>query len=297
VSAESVAIERRAACPEDFDDRYREPRRPVILSGAVRDWPAMRWTPDWFKSRYGDVETSATVQLPETGVVYLRLDQAHRRLVKIRDFVGLMQDGACCYVDQSDLRQFPGLVEDCATATILAAGYRLVNLWIGARTRSGLHYDPLDNFFVQIYGEKVVMLAAPEDRARLYPFPDNIAKSRIDPEMPDVARYPRVKGVRFFIGTVAPGDLLYIPRGWWHFLRATTESISLNFWHEPALTLAGEFAAIGALGPAFWARVSRDFLWHGLLRRPYQRRLYSPPPTGKLLYDLCAMRLSGKPLP
>jgi lysine-specific demethylase 8 len=155
----------------------------------------------------------------------------------------------------------------------------------------------MDNFFVQIYGDKEAILAAPSDRKGLYPFADNIAKSRIDPEFPDAAHYPRVKQVTFFSGTLKPGDLLYIPRGWWHFLRAPATSISLNLWHEPTLTLADEFGAIRALGPAGWARVTRDFMWHGLMRRPYEQRLYSPPPTGKLLYDLCAMRLAGKPMP
>ena len=33
-------------------------------------------------------------------------------------------------------------------------------------------------------------------------------------------------------------------------------------------------------------RLVRDFVWHGVLRRPYARRLYSPPPTGVMLYEL-----------
>ncbi len=294
MSPQQSSIARLDSFPAEFDRDYREPRRPVIITGAVKDWPAATWTPDGFRTRFGDVETLATVQLPETGVVYLRKDKAHRRKLKVREFVDLMDSGACCYIDQSDLRQFPGLAEACRAETLLPKGRHFVNLWIGARTRSGLHYDPMDNFFVQIFGEKVAILGAPEDRARLYPFPDNIAKSRIDPEAPDTTRYPAVERVTFFTETLRPGDLLYIPRGWWHFLRAPGSSISLNLWHEPALTLANELRAIVSLGPPVWARVTRDFIWHGVLRRPYEQRLYSPPPTGKLLHDLCAMALSRK---
>ena len=70
----------------------------------------------------------------------------------------------------------------------------------------------------------------------------------------------------------------------------------MNLWHEPALTLGDEFGAVAALGPAGWARVTRDFVWHGALGRPYEQRLYSPPPTGKLLFDLCATIVTRKPI-
>lgn len=297
MSAKRVAIERVAQLPADFDRRFRAPRLPLIVSGAASAWPAARWTPQTLKARYGEVETTATVQLPEAGVVYLQTEKAHRRTLKVREFVDLMDSGACCYIDQADLARFPGLADDCPAEALLPAGRRLVNLWVGARTRSGLHYDPMDNFLVQVYGAKRAILAAPGARRAVYPFPDNVAKSRIDPEAPDERRFPRVREATFLEGSLEPGDMLYIPRGWWHHLRAHSRSISLNFWHDPALTVGEELAGLADLGPAYWARIARDFVWHGVLRRPYERRLYSPPPTGKQLYDLFATRFPGKPLP
>lgn len=290
-------IERLAAFPADFDARHRAARVPAIITGAAAAWPAARWTPQSFRARCGDVETTASVQLPEAGVVYLQQDRAHRRTLRVAEFVDLMEAGACCYIDQAELARFPGLAGECPADSLLPPGRRFVNLWVGARTRSGLHYDPMDNFLVQLHGDKTAVLAPPGARRALYPFPDNVAKSRIDADAPDERRYPRVAQVGFLEGVLSPGDLLYIPRGWWHHLRARASSISLNLWHEPALGVAEELRALAELGPACWARVARDFLWHGVLRRPYARRLYSPPPTGKQLYDLFAMGLAGKPLP
>jgi lysine-specific demethylase 8 len=229
--------------------------------------------------------------------VYQQTEKAHRQTLKVRELVQMMQCGTSCYLDQADVGHFPGLLEGSPVPSLVPAGRHFVNLWIGARTRSGLHYDPMDNCLLQLHGSKVAILAAPADRRNLYPFADNVAKSRIDPEAPDAARFPRVQEATFFTGELAPGDLLYIPRGWWHFLRAPASSISLNLWHEPALTLGDELRGLAELGPACWARTARDFLWHGLLRRPYEQRLYSPPPTGKQLYDLCAMGIAGRPLP
>jgi len=294
MNAPTMPIERLTAFPADFDQRYRAALVPVVISGSVADMPVSQWTPEFFKSQFGEVETAATVQLPESGVIYLSKEKAHRRTLKVREFIELMDSGACCYIDQADISRFPGLAEACPVDTLLPTGRRFINLWIGARTRSGLHYDSMDNFLVQIFGDKTAILAAPSDRKALYPFGDNIAKSRIDPENLDAGQYPRASEVTFWVGVLRPGDLLYIPRGWWHFLRAPDRSISMNLWHEPAMKLADELVAIRELGPRVWGRIARDFIWHGLMRQRFERRLYSPPPTGKILYDLLAMKLSGQ---
>ncbi len=292
-----VPIDRFSAFPENFDRDYRVPRRPAIISGAVENWPVRQWTPQTLKREFGSIETSATVQLPEKGVVYLETEKAHRRTLTVSEFVDLMTFGAPCYIDQADIERFPGLADACPIDSLIAQGRRFVNLWVGAKTRSGLHYDPMDNYLIQIYGEKAAILAPPGDRRKLYPFPDNVAKSRVDPEDPDLERFPKAERVVFSIGTLNPGDLLYIPRGWWHFLRAPHQSISLNLWHEPALSIRDELTSVIALGPRGWARVTRDFIVHGAMNRPYERRLYSPPPTGKQIFDLFKMLVRGKPLP
>jgi hypothetical protein len=287
MSISENAIERLDEFPEQFSETYRNKKIPIIISGAAANWPASSWTPMTLAAEMGNQEVSATIQLPETGVVYRKTEKEHRRTLKLNEFIELMESGASCYIDQADLRQFPSLANAYPIDTLLPQGRRFANLWLGARTRSGLHYDPMDNFLVQIYGAKKIILAAPLERARLYPFPDNISKSQIDPEQLDKRRFPNVSKVKFLRGTLNPNDLLYIPRGWWHHLGAPGQSISINLWHEPSLTIRDELGAIFALGPAGWATVARDFTWHGLLRQTYKRRLYSPPPTGKQLYDLC----------
>jgi len=38
--------------------------------------------------------------------------------------------------------------------------------------------------------------------------------------------------------------------------------------------------------PSIWFALVRDFLWHGVLQRPVEYRLYCLPPTGKMAYEL-----------
>ena len=49
-------IERRTALDRrEFRARYLRARRPVVISGAAQDWPAMgRFTPEWFRRQHGD---------------------------------------------------------------------------------------------------------------------------------------------------------------------------------------------------------------------------------------------------
>src|SRR5262249_12154389 len=84
--------------------------------------------------------------------------------------------------------------------------------------------------------------------------------------------------------TITSGDALFIPCGWWHYLTSFGQSISLNVWHGTGLSLKDELVAFIRSGPSVWARVPRGFVGCGLLGRPYQQRLFSPPPLGVELY-------------
>ena len=56
--AQDTAIERRHNLGYDeFMREYLIPRKPVIVTGALTGWKALeRWTPEFFKSRYGTRE-------------------------------------------------------------------------------------------------------------------------------------------------------------------------------------------------------------------------------------------------
>lgn len=262
-------------------------RQPVIIAGGAAWWPAVeKWTPSFFKERFADVEIRPTLSLPDTGVPYTQTEAAHRQSMRMSEFIDRMAAGERCYLDQSDMTRFDGLAEDLSFESIIPSSPRIINLWLGFQTRSGLHYDLSDNLLVQVYECKKAMLVAPDESRCVYPFGDNVSKSRVDPEQPDLRAYPRFAQARVFTGTLEPGDILFIPCGWWHYLSTTAESISLNCWWGTSLTIAEQVRMVHRAGWLIWLRVLGDFIWYGALRRSFEQRLYSPPPTGKLLYDL-----------
>jgi lysine-specific demethylase 8 len=273
---------------ERFERELRAARTPVLMKGAAASWPAVSsWTPEAFGERFGALPVTPSVNLPDTEVPYLYRDRDFRRSMTMAEFIRRMSSGERCYLDQMDVASCRGLAAEYDFAAFGPEAVKVIALWIGAHTSSGLHYDWVDNLFVQVYGAKRVILAAPEEAVHLYPFPDNHTKSRIAPRDPDLRAFPRFRNARLFAGTVEPGDVLYIPRGWWHFLSAPGASISLTCWYGPPLTPGQELEAVLRLrDPLVWARIARDFVWHGVLARPYQSRLYSLPPSGLMLYEL-----------
>ncbi len=274
---------------ERFRRDYDQARRPVILKGAIRSWSALStWTPEYFAEQFRDQVVSTSIGLPDSEVPYLFRDVDHRRKMTVGAFVEVLKTGDRCYLDQADIAAFTGLGAQFDFADLGARDIRVSAVWLGAKTRSGLHYDYLDNFFAQIYGEKRALLVTPTAARCLYPFGDNVTKSQVSPEHPDLVKHPRFKNAVLHEAVVGPGDVLFIPKGWWHYFAAQEVSISLNCWYGFPLSPLHDVRTMMGAGLAEWWQLFRDFFWLGVLGRSYQGRLYSLQPTGKMAYDLLA---------
>lgn len=54
---------------------------------------------------------------------------------------------------------------------------------------------------------------------------------QVDLDAPDAAqRFPGLAGAAFWDCLLRPGQMLYVPPGWWHYMRALTTSFSVSFW-------------------------------------------------------------------
>lgn len=111
------------------------------------------------------------------------------------------------------------------------------NLWISRRgvfTQS--HFDELENFNIALEGRKRFVIAPPGfwhyyPRSVLRGFGDKSQAS--DFEDVDPARFPRLAAKlaerRELI--LEPGQMLYLPLGWWHQAESLEEmNINVNFW-------------------------------------------------------------------
>lgn len=111
------------------------------------------------------------------------------------------------------------------------------NLWISRRgvfTQS--HFDELENFNIALEGRKRFVIAPPGfweyyPRSVLRGFGDK--SQAFDFEDVDKARFPKLAAKlaerRELI--LEPGQMLYLPLGWWHQAESLEEmNININFW-------------------------------------------------------------------
>ena len=96
-----------------------------------------------------------------------------------------------------------------------------------------LHRDFPENLLAQVVGYKKLIMFPPDDDHRMYAFSSRSllpSFSPVDAEHPDYSRYPRMRGASPLHVTLSPGEVLYLPRQWWHQVRSIDDSISVNFW-------------------------------------------------------------------
>lgn len=98
-----------------------------------------------------------------------------------------------------------------------------------------LHFDERENLFFQVRGRKELVTFPFVDYLGLYPFPTSHPCDRQsmvgNPISPDLEAFPRFREVVGHYTTLQAGDLLYLPYGWWHWLRNLDHlAVSVSFW-------------------------------------------------------------------
>lgn len=241
--AEARSVPRvRNSSPADFLARFYAPGRPVILEGEIDDWPALsRWSPDYLKKKIGGAEIeyqSGRLPNPE---FELQKD-IHKDRMPFDAFVGMIEaePGNNAYMTAYNSKE-----NEAALAPLTGDMPPLKNFpmrypglfWLGPMgTYTPLHFDLTNNLLAQVRGSKRIILLPPSETQYLYnhrhvfsPVHDIMNEDCLD-------RYPLARNAFTYEVTLAPGELLYIPIGWWHQVTALDFSITLTFasflWEE-----------------------------------------------------------------
>ena len=87
-------------------------------------------------------------------------------------------------------------------------------------------------------GSKRWIMYPPEDAAELrptrVPYEESSVYSDWDfrPWADQAAQIPPIRGTHPYVVNLKPGDVLLVPRHWWHFVVNNELSISINTWLE-----------------------------------------------------------------
>lgn len=157
---------------------------------------------------------------------------------EFREAAELILNHRFYYLQATSLkRELPELLDSLMKPYLIDSRQLLLtcNLWFGgAGCKSPLHYDLPENFLIQTYGRKRVILYPPAAGQYLYPALDDALPhfSRVNVFGTEFSEFPlftKAQSARreFVIG---PGDMLYIPMGWWHAVESLDTAVSVNMW-------------------------------------------------------------------
>jgi histone arginine demethylase JMJD6 len=265
--AEYPQIDRRAGLSlKEFSREYRSPGRPVVISDAIDGWRARSaWTFEFFKSRYGSIPVLVHKYRGER---YRHIDATRMLLADYIDgvlsnswesFPYYIRDNSALLSDHPELAgdyKYPEYFFDWYTLFPSFMRLPYPRIFIGPKGAvTPLHIDVwgTHGWLSQLAGRKRWVLFPPEQRNLLYDF-------KVEPDRPDLTRFPLFKQARPVECTVGPGETVFVPSGWAHWV------VSL----DPTISLGANYMGPGCFGPCL-KNVMREMIlkraWNSSMRR------------------------------
>lgn len=218
---------------KEFIEKYYKPQRPVVMTNQIEDWPAFsKWNFDYLREVAGDKKVP----------LYDGRKTDYTKKVNEPDFVMTMNQ----YIDilekgPTDLRIFLyNLMKEVPQMKLEMKwpnlGIRLLKslplvFFGGAGAKVFMHYDiDFPNIFhIHFAGEKQCVLVDPIETKYMYRLPYSwICNEDIDFDHPDFTKFPALKLVKPYKTNLKHGEMLYMPEGWWHYMKYITSGFSLS---------------------------------------------------------------------
>ncbi|UMQ41978.1 cupin-like domain-containing protein [Chryseobacterium sp. Y16C] len=223
----------------DFLKTYLKPAKPVILKDFVDpESPAFKkWNYDYFKEIAGDHKVNI-----------------YGSEIESLDRVASKPIGQSTFSDYLDLITSSSTEHRLFLFNLLSIKPELKNdiqyndvtkgkilKWLpfmffggeGSITRNHVDIDMSHVFITQFQGIKKIWLFPWEQSDLLYKLPYNF-HSITNIKEPDYQEFPGLKYIDGYEAVISPGETLYIPSGWWHYIQYETEGYSVSIRALPS---------------------------------------------------------------
>ena len=218
---------------EDFLKFYFKPQKPVVIESLIDDWPAYsKWNLDYMKEVVGEKIVPLYDDRP---VDYNEgFNEAHAKM-KMSAYIDLLKREPTKYriFLWNILKEVPELQNDF---TYPDFGLRLMKglpmlFFGGENSHTFMHYDiDLANIFhFHFEGKKQCILFDQDQSKYLYKIPHSlIPREDIDFSDPDFTKWPALKHAKGYIAELNHGEALYMPEGYWHYMKYLTPGFSMS---------------------------------------------------------------------
>lgn len=205
----------------------------MVIEKAITSWPAYsKWNLDYMRQVAGD----KIVPLYDDRPVDHRegFNEPHAKM-RMDDYIDLLKREPTRYriFLWNILKEVPRLQDDFEFPDF---GLKLMKglpmLFFGGRdSYTFMHYDiDLANIFhFHFDGVKECILFPQSENNVLYKVPHSlITHEGIDFSDPDLNKWPALRNARGFRTRLGHGEVLYMPEGYWHYMRYVTPGFSMS---------------------------------------------------------------------
>jgi hypothetical protein len=234
---------------EDFYNNYVKKQKPVVVEQLTEDWPAyQKWNLEYIKQIAGN----EVVPLYDDRPVSHKdgFNEAHATM-KMSDYVDLLLTKPTNYriFAYNFMSKIPSLRNDFIWPNI---GLRLIKqmpmlFFGGENSKVFMHYDiDYPNILhFHFHGKKQCILFPPSETPYMYKVPHAlISREDIDFDEPDYEKWPALQKAKGLICNLNHGEMLYMPEGYWHYMKYTTPGFSMSLRSYPR--------SIGSLSKALY---------------------------------------------
>ncbi|KAI3356074.1 hypothetical protein L3Q82_017340 [Scortum barcoo] len=246
--------------PEETQRILHHLQQPAVFVNMTCGWPVLCWTAEHLSHCLGDKPVRFRLGRKKETNTPLFETQCSYVEAKLKHFLSWTRDQAgadvgpffeypkseyWAYADYKYIavmfQDQPSIFEDVKWSEFGFEGRngRESTLWIGTEgANTPCHLDSYGcNLVLQVHGRKRWHLFPPEDAVHLYPtripYEESSVFSQVDVLRPDLQRFPAFRGARAHVVTLQPGQVLYVPRHWWHYVESVDPiTVSVNSWIE-----------------------------------------------------------------
>ena len=218
---------------ENFLENFYKPQKPVVIEKFIEDWPAYaKWNLDYMKAVAGD----KIVPLYDDRPVSHKdgFNQPHAKM-QMAEYISLLKKEPTKFriFLWNILNEVPVLQSDFKYPDFglkLLKGLPML-FFGGTDSYTFMHYDiDLANIFhFHFEGRKEIILFDQAQNKYLYKVPHSlITHESIDFSNPDLNQWPALKNANGYKTYLEHGEVLYIPEGYWHYMKYITPGFSMS---------------------------------------------------------------------